>query len=237
MAGQSHHPGARNFGASSPKSRGAMLDCNCRSQTMLDADACRQYGTEYVGAEEAARAAGRGLWGGSFETPSDWRKERRIEQLQQSLSRDRTQRRAARTANVSSSISADSANDADRDDCVAPRRGSLGAKIGALCRRLLSGGGNESSPAASSESAAASSVARGPAIPADVVAALGRLSTLPPSPDCVIKGNISSGGHERIYHVPNGAAYERTQIDPAAGERWFCSEAEAQAAGWRRAKS
>jgi len=29
-----------------------------------------------VGAEEAARAAKRGLWGGSFETPADWRKER-----------------------------------------------------------------------------------------------------------------------------------------------------------------
>jgi len=52
---------------------------------------------------------------------------------------------------------------------------------------------------------------------------------------CVIKGNISSKG-ERIYHVPGGEFYERTQISTGTGERWFCSEAEAQAAGWRRSK-
>lgn len=52
---------------------------------------------------------------------------------------------------------------------------------------------------------------------------------------CVIKGNISSKG-ERIYHVPSGEFYERTKIDRAKGERWFCSEGEAQAAGWRRSK-
>jgi endonuclease YncB( thermonuclease family) len=52
---------------------------------------------------------------------------------------------------------------------------------------------------------------------------------------CAIKGNISSRG-ERIYHVPSGAYYDRTRIDPSRGERMFCSEAEAQAAGWRRSK-
>ena len=49
---------------------------------------------------------------------------------------------------------------------------------------------------------------------------------------CLIKGNISSRG-ERIYHVPGGAYYSRTKISPAKGERFFCSEAEAEAAGWR----
>ena len=49
---------------------------------------------------------------------------------------------------------------------------------------------------------------------------------------CQIKGNISSRG-ERIYHVPGGAYYSRTKISPAKGERFFCSEAEARAAGWR----
>ncbi len=52
--------------------------------------------------------------------------------------------------------------------------------------------------------------------------------------ECLIKGNVSSRGGERIYHVPGGAYYERTIIDPATGERWFCYEAKAQAAGWRR---
>ncbi len=55
----------------------------------------------------------------------------------------------------------------------------------------------------------------------------------PPSASraCLIKGNISSNG--RIYHVPGGEYYDRTGIDEAGGERWFCSEAEARAAGWR----
>ncbi len=48
--------------------------------------------------------------------------------------------------------------------------------------------------------------------------------------DCQIKGNISSRG-ERIYHVPGGAYYSRTKISPAKGERFFCSGAEARAAG------
>lgn len=51
-------------------------------------------------------------------------------------------------------------------------------------------------------------------------------------PACAIKGNINRSG-ERIYHVPGGPAYDSVRIDEAAGERWFCSEAEAQAAGWR----
>ncbi len=31
--------------------------------------------------------------------------------------------------------------------------------------------------------------------------------------------------------MPDGAWYDRTKIDPAKGGRWFCSEAEARAAG------
>ena len=52
--------------------------------------------------------------------------------------------------------------------------------------------------------------------------------------NCLIKGNVSSRGGERIYHMPSGAYYSRTIIDPSKGERWFCSEGEARAAGWRR---
>jgi endonuclease YncB( thermonuclease family) len=36
--------------------------------------AYRRYSMDYVKAEEAAKAAGRGLWSGSFEMPWDWRK-------------------------------------------------------------------------------------------------------------------------------------------------------------------
>ena len=49
------------------------------------------------------------------------------------------------------------------------------------------------------------------------------------------RANVSRRG-TRIYHVPGGASYAKTRIDEAKGERWFCSEAEARAAGWRRAQ-
>ncbi|SEQ04939.1 Endonuclease YncB, thermonuclease family [Loktanella sp. DSM 29012] len=55
-----------------------------------------------------------------------------------------------------------------------------------------------------------------------------------PPGGCVIKGNISSSG--RIYHVPGNAFYDETRISPSRGERWFCTEAEARAAGWRAAR-
>lgn len=55
-----------------------------------------------------------------------------------------------------------------------------------------------------------------------------------PPAGCVIKGNISQNTGEKIYHVPGGAFYDRTVIDPTRGERWFCTEAEAVASGWRK---
>lgn len=55
------------------------------------------------------------------------------------------------------------------------------------------------------------------------------------SADCRIKGNISKTG-ERIYHMPGQRYYDQTTIDPNKGERWFCSEQEAQANGWRKSK-
>ncbi len=63
-----------------------------------------------------------------------------------------------------------------------------------------------------------------------------RLAANDNAPDqCRIKGNISRKG-ERIYHLPGGNWYDRTRIDPTKGERWFCSEAEARAVGWRTAR-
>lgn len=49
---------------------------------------------------------------------------------------------------------------------------------------------------------------------------------------CPIKGNINGEG-ERIYHAPWSPWYGRTKVNTAAGERWFCDEGEALAAGWR----
>jgi micrococcal nuclease len=56
-----------------------------------------------------------------------------------------------------------------------------------------------------------------------------------PPAGCRIKGNISSDG-DKVYHVPGQKYYEQTVIEPEKGERWFCSEEEAVAAGWRRSK-
>lgn len=52
--------------------------------------------------------------------------------------------------------------------------------------------------------------------------------------NCPIKGNISKNG--RIYHTPWSPWYAKTRINTSKGERWFCTEAEALAAGWRAAR-
>ncbi|WP_245322001.1 hypothetical protein [Mesorhizobium sp. WSM1497] len=54
--------------------------------------------------------------------------------------------------------------------------------------------------------------------------------------NCNIKGNISYNTAERIYHVPDQEYYSETRISLLRGERWFCSEEAARAAGWRKAR-
>lgn len=56
-----------------------------------------------------------------------------------------------------------------------------------------------------------------------------------PSRDCQIKGNVSSNG-QKIFHVPGGRYFEGVKIEPQKGEAYFCTESEAQSAGFRRAK-
>lgn len=56
-----------------------------------------------------------------------------------------------------------------------------------------------------------------------------------PDANCIIKGNISGSG--QIYHMPHNRDYDNTRINEARGERWFCSQADAQAAGWRAARN
>jgi hypothetical protein len=57
---------------------------------------------------------------------------------------------------------------------------------------------------------------------------------LPPQKDCVIKGNIDQQTYEKFYHLPKCRHYNQIQLNLAFGERWFCSEAEATAAGFKR---
>ena len=54
------------------------------------------------------------------------------------------------------------------------------------------------------------------------------------SDGCRIKGNISSSG--KIYHTPESPWYARSKINTQKGARWFCSDEEAKAAGWRAPK-
>ena len=52
---------------------------------------------------------------------------------------------------------------------------------------------------------------------------------------CNIKGNVSKRNEdEKIYHCPGWRDYDQTEINYGEGDRWFCSEAEAIAAGFRK---
>ena len=51
-----------------------------------------------------------------------------------------------------------------------------------------------------------------------------------------IKGNVDSQTGERVYHVPGGIFYSTTEVSAADGDRWFCTEEEAVAAGWTKSK-
>jgi endonuclease YncB( thermonuclease family) len=50
---------------------------------------------------------------------------------------------------------------------------------------------------------------------------------------CAIKGIVR--GAIRTYYLPWTAGYDSIVIDAGRGERWFCSEADALAAGWHPA--
>jgi hypothetical protein len=117
-----------------------------------------RYSKEYVPDEEAARAAGRGLWSGAFIAPWDWRHR-------------------------------------NRQTVVL---GATSVPVSAQTELLA---------------------------PASAAAA--------PSPECIIKGNVNRKG-ERIYFRPGQLDYARVDMSKP-GKRWFCTEQDAQAAGWRPA--
>lgn len=48
---------------------------------------------------------------------------------------------------------------------------------------------------------------------------------------CPIKGTVSGGA--KIYLLPWSPDYARGRVQAGRGERWFCSESEAEAAGWK----
>ena len=62
--------------------------------------------------------------------------------------------------------------------------------------------------------------------------------TEPSRPDCVIKGNIDRNNKKiKRYYLPSCAQYQFVIVEKDLGEQWFCSEQEAQKAGYRKAKT
>ncbi|MDP1629464.1 MAG: thermonuclease family protein, partial [bacterium] len=72
------------------------------------------------------------------------------------------------------------------------------------------------------------------ACPVNTISSAAAPQESPADNSCLIKGNINASA-EKIYHLPGCGSYAKTQIDESRGERWFCSESEAQTAGWRKA--
>jgi len=52
------------------------------------------------------------------------------------------------------------------------------------------------------------------------------------NPDCVIKANIDPSTWTHLYHLPNCRHYDKIVLDLDLGEQFFCTEAEAKAAGF-----
>ena len=71
--------------------------------------------------------------------------------------------------------------------------------------------------------------------PTSFIHTRGNLATPTSATVCRIKGNVSwRNNDEKIYHCPNWRDYDRTQVNWHDGDRWFCTEAEAIEAGFRK---
>lgn len=61
------------------------------------------------------------------------------------------------------------------------------------------------------------------------------IAAKPENPKCKIKGNIDEDTHKKSYHLLNCRDYDRVTIDRDRGEDYFCTEKEAQTAGFVKA--
>lgn len=59
----------------------------------------------------------------------------------------------------------------------------------------------------------------------------------PDNPKCIIKGNIDDNSDRKNYYLPTCAQYKFTVVEKDMGENWFCTEKEAQSAGYTKAKT
>ena len=56
-----------------------------------------------------------------------------------------------------------------------------------------------------------------------------------PAGECKIKGNIDEDTLKKSYHLPTCRDYDRVKIDRDRGEDYYCTEAQAKAAGYEKA--
>ncbi|MFZ5365712.1 MAG: thermonuclease family protein [Patescibacteria group bacterium] len=61
------------------------------------------------------------------------------------------------------------------------------------------------------------------------------LSLEPDKPGCLIKANIDRHSGKKIYHFPGCNEYQSVKVEKDLGENWFCSEEEAEKAGFSKA--
>lgn len=59
----------------------------------------------------------------------------------------------------------------------------------------------------------------------------------PDDPKCLIKGNIDKHSNTKTYYFPGCANYQITIVEKDLGESWFCSEEEAQKAGFSKSQN
>ena len=59
-----------------------------------------------------------------------------------------------------------------------------------------------------------------------------KINPVPQNPSCTIKGNIDKSSWDHFYHLPSCRHYNQIVLDEDIGEQFFCSEKEAQAAGF-----
>jgi len=63
-------------------------------------------------------------------------------------------------------------------------------------------------------------------------------SEKPPSPKCLIKGNVDRHYPDiKTYHFPGCSGYPQVMVEKDLGEDWFCSEKAAQAAGFVKSQN
>ena len=64
------------------------------------------------------------------------------------------------------------------------------------------------------------------------------LSLKPDVQGCLIKGNISrKSKQDKTYHFPDCSAYDQVMVEKDLGESWFCSEKEAENAGYVKSEN